>query len=443
MQVRETNAEGLKHEFTVVVAADEIEKQIQDRLAEIGRSVRLPGFRPGKAPLALLKKRYGPSVMGEVVERAVNDSSSAMIREHKLRPALQPKIEIVSFNEGKDLEYKLAVEVLPEIGPVSLDGIAVERWKADVPDAEIDQALERIAKQQRKSTPVDRAAEKTDFLRIDFKGTVDGVAFPGGSAENYLLELGSGSFIPGFEDQLSGAKAGEARTVTVTFPADYGNTELAGKAAEFTVTVKEVRQAEAQPVDESLATAVGMENLAELRQAVRERLEREYSGVARQKLKRELLDQLAARYSFAVPAGMLDIEFEHLWREVETERKRAQETGAPDPELGKSDDELKTEFRALSERRVRLGLLLNEVGRANSITVAAEELNRAAIERARSFPGQEREVLDYYRNNPQALDSLRAPIFEEKIVDFILGKVNVTEKAVPPAELTAAVNKED
>ena len=443
MQVRETSAEGLKHEFTVVVAADEIEKQVQDRLNEIGRSVRLPGFRPGKAPLALLKKRYGPSVMGEVVERAVNDSSSAAIKEHKLRPALQPKIEIVSFDEGKDLEYKLAVEVLPEIGPVNLDGIALERWKADVPDTEIDQALERIAKQQRKTTPVDRAAAKGDSVRIDFKGSVGGVAFPGGSAENYLLELGSGNFIPGFEDQLIGAKAGEERTVAVTFPADYGNAELAGKAAEFAVSVKEVRQAETQPIDESLATAVGMENLAELRQTIRERLEREYGGVARQKLKRELLDQLASRYSFAVPAGMLDLEFQALWREVEAERKRAKDSGTPDPELGKSDDELKAEFTALSERRVRLGLLLNEVGRGNSITITSEELNRAVIDRARGFPGQEREVLDFYRNNPQALDSLRAPIYEDKVVDFILGKVNVTERSVPPAELTAAATKED
>lgn len=443
MQVRETSAEGLKHEFTVVVAAAEIEKKIQDRLAEIGRSVRLPGFRQGKAPLALLKKRYGPSVMGEVVERAVNDSSSEAINQHKLRPALQPKIEIVSFNEGKDLEYKLAVEVLPEIGAVSLDGIALERWKAEIPDGEIDQALERIAKQQRKTSPVERAADKGDFVRIDFKGTVDGVAFPGGSAENYLLELGSGGFIPGFEDQLVGAKAGDARAVAVTFPADYGNADLAGKSAEFAVTVKEVRQAETQPIDESLAAAVGMENLAELRQAVRERIEREYSGVARQKLKRELLDQLAARHSFAVPAGMLDLEFQSLWREVEAERKRAKDGGAPDPDLGKSDDELKAEFQALSERRVRLGLLLNEIGRTNSITVAADELNRAVIDRARGFPGQEREVLDFYRNNPRALDSLRAPIYEDKVVDFIVGKVNVTERSVPPAELTAAATKED
>jgi len=443
MQVRETSAEGLKHEFTVVVAAAEIEQKIQDRLAEIGRSVRLPGFRQGKAPLALLKKRYGPSVMGEVVERAVNDTSSETIKEHKLRPALQPKIEIVSFNEGKDLEYKLAVEVLPEISAISLDGIALERWKAEIPDGDIDQALERIAKQQRKTSPVERAADKGDFVRIDFKGTLDGVAFPGGSAENYLLELGSGGFIPGFEDQLVGVKANEARNVAVTFPADYGNAELAGKAAEFAVTVKEVRQAEVQPIDESLATAVGMENLAELRQAVRERIEREYTGIARQKLKRELLDQLAARHSFAVPAGMLDLEFQSLWREIEAERKRAKDTGAPDPELGKSDDELKAEFKTLSERRVRLGLLLNEIGRTNSITVAAEELNRAVIDRARGFPGQEREVLDFYRNNPQALDSLRAPIYEDKVVDFILGKVNVTERSVPPAELTAAATKED
>ncbi len=242
MQVTETSAAGLKHEFTVVVAASDIERQIQDRLTEIGRSVRLPGFRPGKAPISVLKKRYGPSVLGEVVERAVNDSSSAAIRERNLRPALQPKIEIVSFNEGKDLEYKLAVEVLPEIAPIDFAAIQLERWKPDVADKEIDEALERIAKQQRKSEKVEREAKTGDIVAIDFKGTVGGVAFPGGSAENYMLELGSGRFIPGFEDQLAGSKAGEARSVAVTFPADYGNAELAGKAAEFAVTVREVRE---------------------------------------------------------------------------------------------------------------------------------------------------------------------------------------------------------
>ena len=442
MQVTETSAAGLKHEFTVVVAPSDIERQIQDRLTEIGRSVRLPGFRPGKAPIAVLKKRYGPSVLGEVVERAVNDSSSAAIRERNLRPALQPKIEIVSFNEGKDLEYKLAVEVLPEIAPIDFAAIQLERWKPDVADKEIDEALERIAKQQRKSETVEREAKTGDIVAIDFKGTVEGLAFPGGSAENYMLELGSGRFIPGFEDQLAGSKAGEARAVAVTFPADYGNAELAGKAAEFAVTIREVRGMVPQAIDESLASAVGMENLEELRKAVRERVEREYAAVSRRKLKRELLDILAEKQKFPVPEGMLQIEFDQLWREVEAERKRATEAGEPDPEGGGNDEELKAEYRTLAERRVRLGLLLNEVGRANNIAVAPEEVNRAAVERARSFPGQEREVLDLYRNNPQALDSLRAPILEEKVVDFIFEMAKVTDRMVKAEELVAAVNEE-
>ncbi len=442
MQVTETSVAGLKREFTVVVAASDIERQIQDRLTEIGRSVRLPGFRPGKAPIAVLKKRYGPSVLGEVVERAVNDSSTAAIKERNLRPALQPKIEIVSFNEGKDLEYKLAVELLPEIAPIDFAAIKLERWKPEVPDKEIDEALERIAKQQRKSEPVEREAKTGDIVAIDFKGTVGGAAFPGGSAENYMLELGSNRFIPGFEAQLVGSKAGEAKSVAVTFPADYGNAELAGKAAEFAVTVREVRAMVPQPIDQSLAEAVGMENLEELRKTVRERVEREYAAISRRKLKRELLDILAEKQNFPVPEGMLQIEFDQLWREVEAERKRAKEVGEPDPENGKSDEELKTEYRILAERRVRLGLLLNDVGRANNITVAPEEVNRAAIERARSFPGQEREVLELYRNNPRALDSLKAPILEEKVVDFIFEMAKVTERAVKPEELVAAVTEE-
>jgi trigger factor len=443
MQVTETNAQGLKHEFTVTVGADEIAKQVERRLAEIGRSLRLPGFRPGKAPLAVLKKRYGPSVMGEVVERAVNDSSSAAIAERKLRPALQPKIEIVSFNEGKDLEYKLAVEVLPEIPTMSFADLTLERWKPEVPDAEIDGALERIAQQQRKSEKVDRAAAKGDVAVIDFVGSIDGTPFPGGAGNDVSLEIGSGHFIPGFEDQLIGAAAGDAREIGLTFPADYGNAELAGKPAKFAVTVKEIKAFAPQPVDESLAAAIGMENLASLRQTVRERMEREYEGLSRAKLKRELLDMLSVRQTFPVPEGMLQIEFDALWRELEAERARAKQAGETDPDAGKSEDDLKTEYRALAERRVRLGLLLNDVGRLNSISVTAEEVNRAAIDRARGFPGQEKEVLDYFRNNPGALDGLKAPILENKVVDFILELAKVSERTVKPEELVAAANAVD
>jgi trigger factor len=435
MQITETNAEGLKHEFKVTIGADDIARRVETRLNEIGRQVKLPGFRPGKVPITVLKKRYGSSVMGEVIERAVNDSSSEAMREHKLRPALQPKVEIVSFNEGKDLEYKLAVEVLPEFQPMNFAELKLERLRPDVPDQEIDAALERMAKQQRKDETVDRAAANGDIVVIDFVGSIDGTEFPGGSAKGHRLELGSGSFIPGFEEQLVGAKPGEHRDVTVNFPADYGAQDLAGKEAKFAVDVSEVRGLLPQPIDDSLAEAVGMENLQALRDAVRAQIERDYAGIAQQRLKRQLLDRLAERHEFPVPQGMVDIELDVIWKQFEAERERAKQAGATQPEDAQSDDEIKAEYRAIAERRVRLGLLLSEVGRNNDIQVTQEEVNRALGEEMRRYPGHERQVMEYYRKQPGAIDNLRAPIFENKVVDYILEIAEVTDRSVPPSEL--------
>jgi trigger factor len=486
MQVTETNAEGLKHEFMVVVAADDIEQQVQRRLTDLRREVRLPGFRPGKVPLTVLRKRFGQSVMGEVLERVVGDSSVAAMRERNLRPALQPKVEIVSFNEGTDLAYRMAVEVLPEIQPMNFSELELERLKPEVPDQEIDEALERIAKQQRKTEAVERPAENGDVAVIDFTGSIDGVEFPGGHAENYSLELGSNSFIPGFEAQIVGAKAGDELSVDVTFPEDYGGAELAGKAATFAVKVKEVRAATPQPIDDSLAEAVGMENLEGLRQAVRERIERDYAGIARQRLKRDLLDKLADAHHFDVPPGMVDIEFNSIWQQYEAERDRLRQAkeaaakndgAAPDDEAktagesataetapvdaapidavpaeaapgdaveeGKSEDAIKAEYRGIAERRVRLGLLLAEVGRHNNIIVSQDEFNRVLGEEVRRYPGHERKVLDYYRDNPQAADALRAPVYEDKVVDFIVELAKVTDRAVPPAELMAEAEEDE
>ena len=446
MQVTETTAEGLKHEMTVVVEAADIERRVTDRLNEIGRSIRLPGFRPGKVPLNVLRKRYGPSVVGEVLERTVSDSSNEAMRERNLRPALQPKVEIVSFNEGQDLQYKLAVEVLPQIDLGNFAELQLERLKPEVPEAEIDRALERIAKQQRKSEVVDRAAATGDIVVMDFVGSVGGVEFPGGSAKDYALELGTGSFVPGFEDQLGGIKAGEERNVEITFPADYGNEELAGKAASFKVTAKSVKAIAPQPIDDSLASAIGMENLAALRQVVRERIERDYQGMARQKLKTALLDRLAERHNFAVPQGMIDIELETIWRQYQAQRERAKQTGgegAPEAEPEKDEASVKAEYKDIAERRVRLGLVLAEVGGKNNITVTQDEINRAMAEEARRFPGQERHVIEYYRNNPGAIDGLRAPIYEDKIIDFILELAQVSERAVPLSELLAAEAEAD
>jgi trigger factor len=443
MQVTETTADGLKHEMTVVIAAADIESRVTDRLNEIGRTIRLPGFRPGKVPLTVLRKRYGPSVMGEVLERTVSDSSTEAMRERNLRPALQPKIEIVSFNEGTDLQYKLAVEVLPQIELANLGEIQVERLKPEVPEAEIDSALERIAKQQRKAEPVERAAEKGDIVVMDFVGSVGGVEFPGGSAKDYSLELGSGSFIPGFEDQLIGIKAGEERLVKVDFPADYGAEDLAGKAAEFKVNASAVKAMADQPIDESLATAVGMENLKALRDVVRERIERDYSGLARQKLKRQLLDRLAERHHFTVPAGMVDIELDTIWRQYQAQLERAKQSGAEQTETPKDEAAIKDEYKDIAERRVRLGLVLAEIGSKNNLNVTQEELNRSIAEEARRFPGQERNVIEYYRNNPGAVDGLRAPIYEDKVVDFILELAQVTDKPVSLKDLLAMEDEDE
>jgi trigger factor len=277
---------------------------------------------------------------------------------------------------------------------------------------------------------------------LDFKGEVEGKEFPGGAAQDYRLELGSNSFIPGFEDQLVGAKAGDARTVEVSFPADYGVADLAGKAAKFAVTLKEVRAYQAQPVDDTLASALGMENLDELRQMVREQSGREYEGVARQRLKRQLLDQLAQHHDFPVPGGMVDAEFETIWRQYEFQRDRAKESGVTDYNEGKSEDEVRAEFRRMAERRVRLGLLLSEVAKRHNISVTQEEINQALVAEARRFPGQERKVVDYYRNEPGAIEGLRAPILENKVVDHILGTAQISERSVPAAELVAAEEKE-
>src|SRR5665213_314563 len=442
MEVIETTTDGLKHEFKITIPAGDIAERIDKRLVEIGRTTRLPGFRPGKAPMSVLKTRFLPHVRGEIVQDAVNQAADETLKGRNLRPAMQPKVEITAFDEGKDLEYTLAIEALPEIEPMDFTQVALERWKPEIPETDVDDSLKRLADRQRKDELVEREAATGDLVVIDFNGEVEGKEFPGGAAKDYRLELGSNSFIPGFEDQLIGAKAGDARTVEVGFPADYGVADLAGKAAKFAVTMKEVRAYQDQPIDETLASALGMENLDELRQMVREQSAREYEGVARQRLKRQLLDQLAQHHDFPVPAGMVDAEFETIWRQYEFQRDRAKESGVTDYNEGKSEDEVRADFRRMAERRVRLGLLLSEVAKRHNISVTQEEVNQALVAEARRFPGQERKVVEYYRNEPGAIDGLRAPILENKVVDHILGSAQISERSVPAAELVAAEENE-
>jgi trigger factor len=432
MQVTETNSDGLKREFKIVVPASQFQARMEGKLVEIARTIRMPGFRPGKVPMPMVRKKYAGSVMGEVLEAVVNDGVHAAISERSLRPAAQPKVEFGEYAEGKDIEFTVQVEVMPEIKAMDFATVSLEREKADVPEAEIDEALKRIAERSEQSEPVERAAQAGDVVVIDFVGRQDGIEFPGGSAEGYSLKLGSGTFIPGFEEQLTGKAAGDKALVQVTFPDAYGNEALAGKGAEFDVTVKEVRQTKAAALDDELAKSVGMETIDALKQAVKDELGRELDAISRQKLKRKLLDVLAESHDFPVPASLADQEFDAVWKQVDEERQ----AGRLDAEdAAKSEDDLKADYRKLSERRVRLGLLLADVGRSNNVTVTQEDMNRGLLNEARKFPGQEHLVFQYYKNNPEALESLKAPLFEDKVVDFILELATVADKAVSAEEL--------
>jgi trigger factor len=435
MQVTETLNDGLKRSYKVIVSATDIAAKLELELDDLSKKVRLPGFRPGKAPKAVLKQRYGQSVMGDVLQRAVQDSSNQAILERGLKPAMQPKIEVVDFAEGKDLEYNMSVEVLPEIVPVDFKTIEIERLKAEPGEGELAKALESLARSQKQTKKVeeDRAAQSGDTLVIDFEGFLDGTPFPGGKGSDHALELGSNQFVAGFEDQLIGKRVGDSCDVNIVFPEQYVNDKLAGKPATFKVVVKELREAVPLEQNDEFAKGLGFEDLETLKKAVKDQLSRELNRHSRARMKRQLLDKLADAHSFEVPPSMVDLEFNQIWAQVEEDRKR----GVQDPaNEGKSDDDLKAEYRGIAVRRVRLGLLLAEVGRANNVQVAQDEVNRALGEQARRYPGQEREVVDYFRNNPDALAQLRAPIFEDKVVDFIVELAKVSDKDVSAEELT-------
>jgi len=433
MQVTELSAEGLKRQFKIVVPAGDLSAKVDERLAELAQTAQLPGFRKGKVPVGLLKKQYGQALYGEALEQAVNQSTAKAIEDRGLRPALQPRVDLKELAEGKDVEFEVAVEVLPEIGKLDFSGIELEKLKAEVPPKDVEDAIERIAKANREQKPVDppRPAQKGDALKIDFVGSVDGVEFPGGKAEDYVLELGSGSFIPGFEDQLIGAEVGKPLDVKVTFPADYGNAELAGKEAVFKCTVKEIREFVDKPADDELAKKNNFENLEAMRKAVADRIGQDYAQVSRTMIKRQLLDKLAESHKFAVPEGLVEGEFNAIWQRVEEAKKAGQK-------LEDDEEKMRKEYREIAERRIRLGLLLADVGRSNSIDVTPEELNQAVMREAMRYPGQERQVLEFYGKNAQLKEQLRAPIFEEKTVDFILELAKVNEKSVTPEELLKA-----
>ncbi len=434
MQVTEIESEGLRRAYKVIVPAADIERRLATRLEEIGRTVSLPGFRRGKVPMSLVRQRYADSVLGEILERTVSESSEKAISERELRPALRPKIEVTSFAEGQDLEFTMAMEVMPEIRPIDFSKLKLERLKAKVSDAEIDKTLARIAERHPRSAPIgeDRPSKAGDLVVIDFVGRIGETEFEGGSAQGYELELGSNRFVPGFEDQLEGRKAGEHVTVNVTFPEDYGARELAGKEATFKVDLKEIRETVAVPVDDTLAKELGLESRDALRKSLRAQLEREHASMSRSQLKRALLDELAQAHDFVLPEGVVEAEFDSIWNQLKGEEHQvAGEVDLPE----QNGDELRAECRAIAERRVRLGLLLGEVGRSNNISVTPEEVNKALYAEAARHPGREKQILEFYRKTPEVLGSLRAPIFEDKVVDFILEMAQVSEREVDAEEL--------
>lgn len=443
MQVTELPAEGLKRAFQVVVPAASLAERRDKRLKELGADLRLPGFRPGKVPAAVVKQRYGAAVSGEVLEQSVEEATRQVISDRGLRPAMQPKIELVNYSEGADLEYKIDLELMPDIPMPDFASITLERQKAKPGDAEIDAFLETMRGRLAGLEDVaeSRPATKGDVLVCDFEGRLkneDGSLaepFQGGTASDMPIEVAGEGFIPGFTEQLEGVAPGEKKDIEVTFPAEYGAAELAGKTAVFAITAKGLKRKALPEVNDEFAKRLGMEDVAALRSQVAENLQREYDSLSRMRVKRALLDALAERASFQVPEGMVEGEFAQIWQRVEADMK-AGRLDADDQ--GKDEAALKAEYRAIAERRIRLGLLLSEIGRTNNIQVSNDELAQAMRAEAARYPGQERQVLEFFRKNPQAVDNLRAPLFEEKVVDFILELAKVNETEVPPAELTQA-----
>ena len=441
MQVTETNSEGLKRAFKVQLEAQEIDDKLTGRLEELGNNVKVPGFRPGKVPIQILRQRFGKSVLGEVLERAVNDSSNQALTERGLRPAMQPKIEITSFDEGKDLEYTIELELLPDIKPMDFAQIELERTVIEVAEDAVDDTVLDMAKAHKSTKPLapPRKSESGDVLVIDFAGTVDGEAYPGMSAEDHHLELGSSNFIAGFEEQLIGVEVGDTLDVNVTFPKEYVNDRLSGQDAVFKVTVKGMLESAPMEIGDELATMLGEADLATLKERVRERIAAEYKEFGRSRVKRQLLDRLADGHDFPVPEGMVDAEFDAIWKQIEQD-KEADKLDAED--AAKSEDELKSDYRGIAERRVRLGLLISEVGRINTIEVTEEEANMALYREAQKYPGKERQIFEFYQKSPEAMANLRAPVFEDKVVDFIVDLAKVTERSVTADELREEIEAE-
>lgn len=442
MQVTETLSDGLRREYRVLIPAGELDSKVNERLSEMKDRVRINGFRPGKVPVAHLKRVYGRAAMAEAIEAAVRDANAKIVTDNNFRLAMQPQVTLPSEEKdveavlgGKsDLSYTVAMEILAPIEFGDFKSISLTKLVADVTDEHIDEALQKIAEQNRPFSDKGEGAkaESGDRLIISFVGKTDGTPFEGGSGEDVALHLGSGSFILGFEDQLAGVAAGDQRVVKVTFPQNYPAAHLAGKDAEFDVTVKSIETPKEVTIDDDFAKSLGLESLDKLKDAVKERLAREHDAMSRQRMKRSLFDALDAMHKFDVPQGLFEQEFQNLWQTAQNEMQQQGKTFADENTTEEAERE---EYRKIANRRVRLGLLLDEIARRNELTVTDDETTRAVVEHIRQYPGREQELWDMFRKNPEALATLRAPILENKVTDFLLALAKVAEKKVSREEL--------
>lgn len=434
MNVKELKSSGLKKVFQITIANADFENKVEKKINALAKTTKLPGFRPGKAPKAMLMQKFRPSVLGEALDDMINESATEVLTSKKLTPAMTPDIKMDKFEEGKDISFEMSFEVLPEIKFGDLSSLKLEKPVAEVPAEEVEKALGYMAQARRNIVKVeeDRAAKKGDTVVINFVGSVDGVEFQGGKGENYPLELGSGSFIPGFEDQLIGKKAGDKVDVKVKFPENYHAKDLAGKDSVFAVEIKELREAHPVEINDEFAKSLGEESLDKLKETIKARIKNDYESASRMKLKRQLLDVLDKEYNFDVPQGLVDAEYKAIVDQYNNAKKYNQ---LDEEEKAKPEEKLLEEYKTIAVRRVKLGLLLSEIGKSAKINITPDDINKAIMNEARKYPGQEKAVFDFYLKNKQAVESLKAPVFEEKIVDHIFGQATVSEKVVSVEDL--------
>ena len=448
MQVTETLSEGLKRELKVVVPASDLEAKLVAKIDEIKGQIRINGFRPGKVPASHVRKLHGKALMGEIIQELINETTRNTLEERNEKSAMQPQykltedeVEAGKIMDGKaDLDFSIIYEVLPTIEVADVSGVEIERPVVDVEDSEVEERLTQIADSSRPFEAKEGKAENGDRVVMSYLGKIDGEAFDGGADENGQLVLGSGQFIPGFEEQLVGVSAGDETVVKVTFPEEYGAAHLAGKDAEFEVKVKEVQAPGELVLDDEFATKLGIESLDKLKELIKDQIVSQYGQMTRQRVKRQLLDKMDELHQFEVPPTLLEQEFENIWRQVTAEMNEASKTFEDEDT---TEEKAKEEYKTIAERRVRLGLVLSEIGEKNEITVTDEEVQRGIMQRAQQFPGQERQVFEYYTKNPEALASIRAPIFEEKVVDYLLELVKVEDKTVTKEELEKLVTEDE